>query len=622
MGSVAVKVNTVGKKTKYYADIVYLYGLVFFLASQACAFASVVYKPFYNILFYIGTVLLVIAGIYRIFFTLFDDLKTAFIAIVAVLFGLSYYIFSVCTVYSDDALIFLIVAVAIAGAIGVNADHILTAGIIGNAVMIINNIYLSIIRTDDLFDNLYAHNDFFYFGKNVFYFHRMNNRSSTDWAAHYFWIIIAFLWIRGKRITWGEIFAVGALDILVYSLTGSNTSLVCITFALLITVVYKLYTVRKSPSVNAKTEQTDNSLRRGIKRCFDVCSKYSFAIMAVAMILLTVLYNIGNPLLYRLNLILHERLALGQRGIIENGVHLFSSGVNIYGNFSLVDPFYNFLDSSYISVLVKMGLLPFVFYLCIMTSVQIKHRKYLYGALLLAVCALSCIEEHHLAEVPYNFFVLLLFADFDKEKTDNVFAVTKKKKSVQKISIVSVALSIAFIAGAVFVNYPRYKALKECDRLDKRAAEIYRSVQDNLDVLVASGEWQQQTALMNSDQLGALIVDKPYDFWYVTGKKWSDMNKDPKVHAYYSVYYDALEKEFSNDVNELLINDDVRGLIGGGSAVIEYDAVAGKVYSVWYSEQSGCHSIVTGRLWDRADRLMMKEGMEGYFAGDSYDQTV
>ena len=622
MGSVAVKVNAVGKKTKYYADKVYLYGLVFFLASQACALASTVSEPFYYLLFYAGIVLLAITGIYRIFFTLFEDLKTAFIAISAVLFGLAYFIYSVCTVYSNDALILLIVAVAIAGAIGVNADHILTAGIIGNAVMIINNIYLSIIRTDEVFGNLYAHSDFFYFGKNVFYFHRMNNRSSTDWASHYFWMIVAYLWIRGKKITWGEICAVGAMDILVYSLTGSNTSLVCITFALLITVVYKLYTVRKSPSVNAKTEQKDNALECGIKRIVDVCSKYSFVIMAAAMILLTVLYDIGNPVFYRLNLILHERLALGQRGIIENGIHLFASGVNIYGNFSLVDPFYNFLDSSYISVLVKMGLLPFAFYLGIMTSVQIRHRKYLYGALLLAVCALSCVEEHHLAEVPYNFFVLLLFADFDKEKTDNVLAVTKKKKSVQKISIVSVALSIAFIAGAVFVNYPRYKALKECDRLDKRAAAIYRSVQDNLDSMVASGEWQQQTALMNYVQLGSLIVDEPYDFHLVMGKKWSDMNKDPKVHAYYSICYDALENDSSYDVNALLISDDVKELIGGGSAVIEYDVAAGKVYSVWYSEQSGCHSIVTGRLWDRADRLMMKEGMEGYFAGDSYVQTV
>ncbi len=617
MGSIAVKVNAAGKKTGYYADKVYLYGLVFFLASQACALSSTVSGPFYNLLFYAGTVLLVIAGIYRIFFTLFDDLKTGLAALSVVLLGLAYFIYSVCTVYSNDALIFLITAVAVAGAVKVNADHILTAGIIGNAIMVINNIYVSIIRTDGVFENLYSRNDFLWFGKNEFYFHRMNNRSSTDWAAHYFWAIIAYLWIRGKKLTWGEVFAVGGLDILVYALTGSNTSLICITFAWFAAVVFKLDLMRKKHSANGSQEvgRKDNVFVLSIRKIISFCSRYSFVILALLMVLLAVLYDIGNPLFYRLNLILHERLALGQRGMIENGVHLFASGVEVYGNFSIVDDFYNFMDSSYLSVLVRMGIIPFVFYLGSMTAVQLKHKKYLFGAVLLAVCALSCFEEHHLAEVPYNFFVLLLFADFDKAKTgDETAAVRKKSKNLIGI-IAPVILGVVFIASAVCISYPRYKAIKECDRLDARAGQIYRAVQDNLNVLTADGIWQEQTSLMNSAQYGDLITDEPYDFRYVAGKKWSDANKDPKVHSYYSVTFDPRENDDPNSVTGLLITDDIRALIGNGSAVIEYDVITGKVYSVWYSEEPGCHVIVTGRLQDRADRLRMKEGMEGYSTG-------
>lgn len=616
MGSIAVKVNDAGKKTKYYADKVYLYGLVFFLASQACALTSTVSEPFYNVLFYAGTVLLVIAGIYRIFFTLFDDLKTGMAALAAVLLGLAYFIYSACTVYSDEALIFLIVTVAIAGAVKVNADHILTAGIIGNAVMIINNIYVSIIRTDGVFDNLYSHNDFLWFGKNEFYFHRMNNRSSTDWAAHYFWVIIAYLWIRGKKLTWGEVFAVGCLDILVYALTGSNTSLICITLAWFAAIVFKLDLMRKKHSANGSNEagRKDNAFILSVRKIIGFCSKYSFVILALLMVLLTVMYNIGNPFFYRLNLILHERLALGQRGMIENGVHLFASGIEVYGNFSIVDDFYNFMDSSYLSVLVRMGIVPFVFYLGSMTAVQIKHKKYLFGAVLLAVCALSCFEEHHMAEVPYNFFVLLLFADFDKVKTGDEAALVKKNKNLIGI-IAPVILGVVFIASAVYISYPRYKAMKECDRLDARASEIYRAVQDNLDVLTADGIWQEQTSLMNSSQYGEMITDEPYDYRYVTGKKWSDANKDPKAHSYYAVTFDPGDNKDSCSIIELLITDDVRTLIGNGSAVIEYDVITGKVYSVWFSETPGCHVIMTGRLQDRADRLRMKEGIEGYSTG-------
>lgn len=618
MGSIAVKVNAAGKKTKYYADKVYLYGLVFFLASQACALASTVSEPFYNVLFFFGTVLLAIAGIYRIFFTLFEDRKTGLIALSAVMFGLAYFIYSVCTVYSNDALIFLITTVAIAGAVKVNADHILITGIIGNAVMVINNIYVSIIRTDTLAENLYSHNDFFYFGKNEFYFHRMNNRSSTDWASHYFWIIVAYLWIRGRKLTWGEVLAVGGLDILVYALTGSNTSLICITLALFAAVVFKLDMISKEHSgrtLSSGSVHKENVFVTGIIRLIDFCSKYSFVILAALMILLTLMYDIGKPWSYKLNLLLHERLSLGQRGIIENGMHLFSSGVDVYGNYSNVDNYYNFIDCSYLSVLVRMGILPFVFYLGSLTAVQLKHKKYLFGAVLLAVCALSCIEEHHLAEVPYNFFVLLLLADFDKDKTVAAPAVIKKKNKELKRNMVAAVLTVIFVASAVFISYPRYKAVKECDRLDEKASEIYRAVQTNLDNKFADGIWQEQTALMCSDQYGEALIDEPYGFHLVTGENWADVNRDPKVHAYYSVYFDARNNDDAYKICGLLITDDVRELMGGGSVVIEYDVAAGKVYAVWYSERPGCHSIVTGRLSDRADRLMMKEGMEGYSTG-------
>ena len=157
--------------------------------------------------------------------------------------------------------------------------------------------------------------------------------------------------------------------------------------------------------------------------------------------------------------------------------------------------------------------------------------------------------------------------------------------------------------------------MKECDRLDARASEIYLAVQENIDVLTAEGVWQEKTSLMNSNQYGDLITVEPYDFRYIAGMKWSDANKDPKAHSYYSVTFDPADNEDSCSVIELLITDDIMALIGNGSAVIEYDVITGKVYSVWYSEEPGCHVIVTGRLQDRADRLRMKEGMEGYSTG-------
>ena len=621
MGDLAVKVNAVGNKTRYYADKVYLYGLVFFLASQACFLTNGVSELFYNLLFYIGTVLLAAAGIYRIIFALFNDLKKALPAITVALFGASYLIYSVMTVYSPDALKFLIVTVAIVGAIGVNADYILIAGIIGNLVMIINNVFTSLTSTDELFDNTYAHSDFFYLGKNLFYFNRMNNSSSTDWAAHYFWILAAYLWLRGKKLTWGEVFAVGALDVFVYSLTGSSTALICISLIFVITFIFKLHLFLKYRSGDAGTQVTERGTSGAmtmVNNLLDFCAKYSFVLFALIILVFIALFDIGNPLTYKLNILLHERLSLGHRGIVENGIRLFSSGVSVYGNFSSIDGFYNFLDCSFVSVLVKMGMLPLAFYLGSMTAVQLKHKKYLYGAFLLAVCALSCVEEHHLSEIPYNFFILLLFADYDAGKINNDPLVINKKKHPERVfNTASLLLCIVLTVSVVAINYPRFKTVKECDRLDERATDIYFSVQKNLDALVESEEWQSKTALMNSYQYGD-VLEVPYDFTLVTGKIWSEEIRDPKVHSYYSVPYDAQDNDHDYDVLELLISDDVRELINGGSVVIEYDVITGKVYSVWYSENPGCRIIIDGRLEDRSGRLKMTGSLEGYSTGVSY----
>ena len=121
---------------------------------------------------------------------------------------------------------------------------------------------------------------------------------------------------------------------------------------------------------------------------------------------------------------------------------------------------------------------------------------------------------------------------------------------------------------------------------------------------------------MSSDQFGD-VLEIPWDYYLMTGIQWADAIKDPKIHSYYSVRYDSRENTYSCDVLELLITDEVRNLINDGSIVIDYDVVSGKVYSVWYSEQPGCHIIERGRLADRLERVTMKENMEGYSTGDA-----
>ena len=401
------KINDVGDKTKKIADIVYLFGLVFFLVSQACGGSRLVYVDFVKIFLMVGSVVLFITGFYRIFFTIFKNWKLGVLSLAVIVFGFVY------SGIVPDATEFSIIAFAIVGAIGVCADYILYVGIAANFFLIINNIFMTVFgNADNAVDNM-GSNDFFYLGDNKFFFPIMNNCSSTDFASHYFWMLAAYLWIRAKKITWGEIFAIGALDVLIYSFTGSNTTLIGITLLLAFAVFLKIWVMLKNNKLfSSESKNPLKTCASGINNFLAFCFRYSFVVFAAFSIALAMLYNVGNPILYRLNGMLHLRVSLGHKTFSEYGVHLFAPEIPIYGAYSSADGYYNFLDCSYIVLLLLNGILPLLFYLLSMTVVQLRQKKYYLGIAILAVCALVCIEEHHLSELPSNFFLLLLASSF------------------------------------------------------------------------------------------------------------------------------------------------------------------------------------------------------------------
>ena len=300
------------------------------------------------------------------------------------------------------------------------------------------------------------------------------------------------------------------------------------------------------------------------------------------------------------------RLSYGLRGIKEFGIHLIAHDVPSYGMNSSVDQYYNFLDCSYISILVNSGLLLFVFFLCSMTVVQLRHKNYIYGCLILAVCALSCVEEHHLSQLPYNMFLLLLFADIDVDKKVSA----TEKKPIKAGILASIALCIAFVIASVLVNYPRFIAVQ---KLDSTAGSIYKALQANMDQMTSDGSWAVLTSELDSYDYGQVLT-RPDDFEDVTSLNWKSAVNNPKEHSYYCFTYASTSSEWYL-IEDSLITEEVRELAGNGSVIIEYDVSAAKVYSVWYSEEPGASVIDGGRSDSRSERLREDIPAVGYYAG-------
>lgn len=587
-------------------DVAYLTILFFFMACNALRLVRRTFIDV-NIPYITCFIGLAIIALIRLFLAYLQDRKKVLLPVIALLLAV------MITMLSGNGTVLHIVLAAIGG-MGVNADHILTAGIAGNVVMIMNNFFMTLFSKPDIFEVEYQDRHFMLLGNNTLFVTKMNNFSSTDFASHYFWIIAAYLWIRGKKITWGEVFALGALDILVYSLTASKTTLLCIGLLVVCAFFMKLKEIYKGHIGSGK--DSSNNAGKLISKIFVFCCRYSYLIFAAVCILLAVLFTCSSPFFLRLNDELHWRLSLGHRAIAEYGIHWITPDIPIYGMSSSVDGFYNFLDCSYIAILLRNGILALVLYLSFVTSIQYRHKKYIYGVVILAVCALSCVEEHHLSELPYNFFLLLVFADLNADRKTEESVVGQKKAFRNAINGVSFLLCGCFMAASIAIYYPMYKSVKNLDRLDNRALEIYNAVQENLDAMTADGSWQQATASMSSDMYGDKL-HMPDDYETVTGDSWNDVTSDPKTHSYYSIYYSAQESDASADpILELLITDDVKDLVGNGSIIIEYDVISGDLYSVWYAEAPGCYVIEDGRRSDRAGRFRSDVKLvEGYSTG-------
>ena len=595
-GQIDSRIKDLGNKSKKVVDLVFLLALFLFIACYALKLTIPVIQIYFliNNTELLSTVVLLLIALYRLFLTYIKDKKSVIVPVLLLLFGV------VINLLINDYSVLTAATIMIAG-MGVSADRILAAGISGNIVMILNNLIVYLNTPHVIDATNYQRRQYVLLGDNTFLVSRMNNYSSTDFAAHYFWIIAPYLWIRGKKITWGEIFALTALTAVVYSLTGSTNLLLCCGLLLAFAVVIKVF--------HKITEAENNSFVSAVRKTVSVCSKFSYLIFAAVSIILSASYSLSNPLLNRLNTVFHNRFSYGHRGIAEYGIHLFASDVPNYGIDTSADDFYNFIDNSYVNILVGSGIILLLFYICFMTFIQVRHKKYIYGAVILAVCALSCVEEHHFAEIAYNFFPLLLFADINDDEKNS--SVTKFLKP--KIVVLSSFTAFAFLCvAAVYINLQWFRQIDTLDKLDERSGKIYASVQKNLD----NGSIESVTKL-SSDQYGDVLLD-PEDFELVTGIRWNDASDNLKAHSYYAFYYDNTVDPSSSDMTDILISDETKQLIGTGSVVVEYDAVTGKVYSVWYSETKNCSVINDGRL-NRAVRLRMDEQPEGYYTGEVYE---
>ena len=235
----------------------------------------------------------------------------------------------------------------------------------------------------------------------------------TDCAAHILIIVMVYVYLRWKKITYAELVGIMALAVVVYKYTRARNNVLCIFILCIMVAAYKLLEHFKIRPEKLKIVKY---------------MPYIMLVLAAIMIIMSLLYNEDSAIWNKINSLLSNRLIMGHKGFTEYGVSFYGQGITENGfgfGTILTNREYFFLDSSYVSILIKKGV--YIFALVMAANIYIGKRlikeKKQFGLIIITVLAISSFMEHHLMELTYNPFILMTFsilADSRKERSVTV----------------------------------------------------------------------------------------------------------------------------------------------------------------------------------------------------------
>ncbi|MDD6362494.1 MAG: hypothetical protein PUG18_04440 [Lachnospiraceae bacterium] len=271
----------------------------------------------------------------------------------------------------------------------------------------------------------------------------------TDFCAHLFFMTLSYVWLRLRRIRWGEIAAIAVLGIFTWVCCDARTTTLLFALLVLRLGIMKLRAHRassvKSADLAARGSRTTRAAQRSAERrtgtaqksaerragtavfsCFrewiDWLIVLSAPIFAALMILMSRFYSESSRFLRFVNRALNKRLYYGHIGFDRYNVRLWAQNVEMHGAGGAVKRTteYFFLDSSYVNILLRLGLVVLAAMLMILVITANRERKtgdHLKLFLLFLIIA-ACVIEHHLIEIQANPFLLLVLAADDGQRDD------------------------------------------------------------------------------------------------------------------------------------------------------------------------------------------------------------
>lgn len=248
---------------------------------------------------------------------------------------------------------------------------------------------------------------------------------TTDFAAHIFFMLLAAFYLYQNKLRWYHYIGTCAIAGFIYYFCFAKLDTICILLMVLLFGGYHVLQWQSSkesvivPGIEKDHQQvfvfkrTKAYLRW--KRIWMKVALVSMPVLAILMYFLSVSYRQDNEFLENINETITGRLALGKTGLEDYGISLFGQDVPMvgFGGSTTLEEEYFFIDSSYINILLRHGILFLIMIFIIYGVICYKHKKDTVLMLCIVLLAISCFIDHHMLEEAYNPLTYALFAKME-----------------------------------------------------------------------------------------------------------------------------------------------------------------------------------------------------------------
>ena len=227
----------------------------------------------------------------------------------------------------------------------------------------------------------------------------------TDFAAGIIFMVTAWVVLRQVRCTWIEI-GLMIISVVLFEKYCDVRNSEIVMMILIICVVY--LKIRNKLAAKKGKEYMPSLLLKIL------CLVAPYG-LAGFMILVSRFYRPDIEWMAKLNTLFSTRLSLGKEVFDRYDIQIWGQDIPMRGNGGSTEVVadYFFIDSSYVNILMRLGLVAFILVMLIISIIMIKSLNHPYMLMAMAIVCIHSVMEHHMFEVYYDVFLMLPFANFD-----------------------------------------------------------------------------------------------------------------------------------------------------------------------------------------------------------------